>query len=130
MGMKDLNFLFEQSPNVILNRFLPENEMRLHMQKAHVSLSVFDDMVASNVITTSLACGLPQVVSDEGSVRDYCSEKDTIFCRTTEDFIEGIHRLREDEERRIQMGRNARQKAEEISLEKSIQWYRNFFEYL
>jgi len=128
MGMKDLKSLFGQIPNVILNGFLKEEEMLRYMQKAHVSLSVFDDMVASNVILTSLSCGLPQVVSDEGAVRDYCSEENTVFCKTVEDFIEAIYSIKKDPDKRLRMGHHARIQAEKISMENSIRWYRDFFE--
>ena len=113
--------------NVRLNKFIPETELLVKMQQADVSLSVFDDTIGSNVIVTSLACGLPQVVSDVGSVRDYCSEENAIFCKTTEDYVQAIQFLDKNREICKQMGIKARKRAEDISLSKSIEWYQEFF---
>lgn len=44
------------------------------MAKADLSLNVMEDTVGSNVITTSMAMGLGLIVTDVGSIRDYCDE--------------------------------------------------------
>lgn len=127
MGFRNLGTMFDDCKNVIMSGFLSENEYLGKMQNSDISLSVFDDTVGSNVITTSLACGLPQVVSDVGAIRDYCSEEDTIFCKTVYDYVQAIHLLNQNREKCLQMGLSARKRAEEISLEKSIRWYEELF---
>jgi glycosyltransferase involved in cell wall biosynthesis len=127
MGFRDLSSMFSDCENVRMNGVLSEREYLKRMQESDISLSVFDDTVGSNVITTSLACGLPQVVSDVGAIRDYCSEENAIFCKTVDDHIQAIHFLSQNRERCLQMGLSARKKAEEISLEKSIRWYHDLF---
>jgi glycosyltransferase involved in cell wall biosynthesis len=106
---------------------MPEEELLGRMQGADVSLSIMDDTIGSNVIGTSLACGLPQIVSDVGSIRDYCSEKNAIFCNDVDSFVESIQTLSENPTLCQEMGFDARKKAETISLEQSINWYRDLF---
>ncbi len=124
---EDLHSKFSSIPNVIVNRFMPEKELVKKMQQANVSLSVFDDTIGSNVITTSLACGLPQVVSDVGSIRDYCSGENTIFCQSVSDFVTVLHNIKNDKNRCLQMKKNARERAEQLSLEKSVMWHKELF---
>jgi glycosyltransferase involved in cell wall biosynthesis len=106
---------------------MPEEKLLDRMQQADASLSIMDDTIGSNVITTSLACGLPQVVSDVGSIRDYCSEKNAIFCNDADSFVEAIQTLSQNPKLCQEMGSHARKKAETISLEQSINWYRDLF---
>jgi glycosyltransferase involved in cell wall biosynthesis len=123
----EIHQMFAQYQNVLLQRFMPEEELLGRMQGADVSLSIMDDTIGSNVIGTSLACGLPQIVSDVGSIRDYCSEKNAIFCNDVDSFVESIQTLSENPTLCQEMGFDARKKAETISLEQSINWYRDLF---
>lgn len=84
---------FEKYPNVVLQGYLSESELVKLIAKSSVSLSVMDDTVGSNVIVTTMAMGLCQVVSDVGAIRDYCSDENAYFCSTTEDFITSINYL-------------------------------------
>ncbi|MDR3327890.1 MAG: hypothetical protein LBT04_07210, partial [Prevotellaceae bacterium] len=72
MGALSLEDEFSAFDNVTLHGYLSDSELLQLMQGADVGLSVLEDTVGSNVITTSLACGLAQIVSDVGSIRDYC----------------------------------------------------------
>ena len=87
-GNYDLKTEFEDCRNVTLHGYLTEDVMRSLMQECDVSLSVMEDTVGSNVITSSMAVGLVQVVSDVGSIRDYCNEENSFLCKTTADFID------------------------------------------
>ena len=49
------------------------------------------DTIGSNVITTSLSMGLIMIVSDVGSIRDYCKDDFSFFCKTKEDFVSNLH---------------------------------------
>lgn len=75
--------LFPKTPNVELKGFLEEDELRHQMDIADVSLNVMEDTVGSNVITTSMAMGLAMIVSDVGSIRDYCNDANALFAKTT-----------------------------------------------
>ena len=81
---------FEKYTNVRLLGYLTENQLKEEMESANVSLNVMDDTVGSNVITTSMAMGLAMVVSDVGSIHDYCDETNAIFCKTVDDFVTAL----------------------------------------
>ncbi len=124
---EELHKMFNKYSNVVTYGFVPESEMLDIMHLADASLSIFDDTIGSNVITTSLSCGLPQIVSDVGSVRDYCTEENTYFCKDVNEYVVSLKYLSKNNEVCKKMGRSARKRAEEISLNKSINWYRNLF---
>jgi hypothetical protein len=93
MGKSNLEPFFNNLLNVRLHGFLPEQELLKLMQQCDVSLSVMFDTIGSNVITTSFACALVNVVSDVGSIRDYCSEEDSIICKTELAFINSLNNI-------------------------------------
>ncbi len=126
-GIADLKSAFSLQPNVELHGYMPEAELRSKLQHADASLSVLEDTVGSNSIMGGLACGLPQIVSDVGSIRDYCSESNAFFCRNKEDFVTAIRRLKQDQDLCAAMRKNARQRAEALSLPYSMAWFKNFF---
>ena len=64
--------------------------MQHYMNDSDISLNVMKDTIGSNVICTSMATGLAMVVSDVGSIRDYCDETNACFCSSPDDFIEKI----------------------------------------
>lgn len=92
-GRKDLSAIFGGLPNVKLYGFLPEDELLYLLQTTDISLSVMEDTIGSNVITNSLAVGAIIVASDVGSIRDYCTEEESILCKTQEDFVRAIRRI-------------------------------------
>ena len=118
---EDLYRIFENKPNVVCHRFLPEDDLLNLMQQADMSISVLEDCVGNNVVVTSMACGLPQIVSDVGSIRDYLSDETAILCKTDDDFINALNRLAKSADLREKMGETARLRAEDISLSKSIE---------
>lgn len=77
-GMEDMSTLFPYS-NVELIPFVEESELRRMMGSCHVSLNCMKDTIGSNVIVCSMAMGLGMICTDIGSIRDYCSDADTIF---------------------------------------------------
>lgn len=90
---QNLDGIFVGLDNVIEKGVLSELELLETMQNADVSLNIMIDTVGSNVITTSIAVGLAMLVSDVGSIRDYCTDSNSIICKTKEDFITAIDRL-------------------------------------
>jgi len=117
MGGANLTEHFAGLENVKLYGFLSEDELLALMQSCSVSLSVLEDTIGSNVITTSLAVGLAQVVSDVGSIRDYCSTDDTIFCSDTDSYINAIQKLDNDRALLLDMQSSAFQKSVSFSKE-------------
>ena len=57
------------------------------MIPGYLLLNVMKDTIGSNVICTSMATGLSMVVSDVGSIRDYCSETNAVSVLLHDDFI-------------------------------------------
>lgn len=84
---------FKKYPNTTVYGYLPEPELRKQLSKADISLNVMDDTVGSNVITISMAMHLALVVSDVGSIRDYCTNDNAFFCNNPEEFVAAIRYL-------------------------------------
>lgn len=116
LGKKPEFAALKAMPNVHQYGYLKEEELLKLMQKADVNLSVLEDTIGSNAITASLATGLVQVVSDVGSIRDYCSEENAVFCTSTSDFTAAISRLSANPQLLRQMQVAARNRAMSFSL--------------
>ncbi len=117
-GRKNVDDLFPTSPNVELKGFLEEDELRHQMDIADVSLNIMEDTVGSNVITTSMAMGLAMVCSDVGSIRDYCSEENAVFCKNSvDDFVEAISSLKNDRGRVKEMKEQSLALSQRLKIE-------------
>ena len=81
----------EKFSNLQVLGYLSEDELRGMMDKSDISLNMMYDTIGSNVITTSLSMGLIMIVSDVGSIRDYCKDDFSFFCKTKEDFVSNLH---------------------------------------
>lgn len=92
-GYHNYKPLFEGLNNITFYGYLEEKDLLALMQKSDVSLSVMDDTIGSNVITTSLSTGMISVASDVGSIRDYLTEDESFLCKTEEDFVKAINYL-------------------------------------
>lgn len=79
--------------NVHLYTRLKESELLNLMQQCDVNLSIFEDTVGSNSITSSMAVGLVQVVSRVGSIHDYCSVHDSFLCNSLDDYVRALKAL-------------------------------------
>lgn len=120
MGKKNLRQKFSDLSNVVLHPYLTEDELRNLMQHADVSLNVMKDTIGSNVIVTSMACGLAMVVSDVGSIRDYCDDGHAFFCRTITDYTYAIEQLSKDKQLLERMKHRSYEKAQDFSLNKFL----------
>jgi glycosyltransferase involved in cell wall biosynthesis len=117
MGRSKLGSTFEGLPNARVYGFMEERELLALMQRCDVNLSVLEDTIGSNVITTSLAVGHIQVVSDVGSIRDYCDGGNAFFCTGTPEFIAALNALKDNREKVIEMRQNALKKSAQFSKE-------------
>ena len=93
-GKNDYSSYFGSFNNVTLYGFLKESELLSLMQNTDVNLSVMEDTIGSNVITTALATGMILVGSDVGSIRDYCTEDESYLCKNEQDFVDSINYLK------------------------------------
>jgi len=85
---------FSELKNVTVYNYLPESVLLEKIQSADINLSVMSDTVGSNTIVSSMSCGLAQVCSDVGSIRDYCNDTNAVFCSNNKDaFVSSITNL-------------------------------------
>lgn len=125
-GRKNVDDLFPKSPNVELKGFLEEEELRHQMDIADVSLNIMEDTVGSNVITTSMSMGLAMIVSDVGSIRDYCNENNTLFSSFDKDsFINSIRMLENNSAKLEQMKAASINNANRLRIDNINKWFSN-----
>lgn len=123
---KQIDTLFQDTPNIVLKGFMEENELHDMMNKSDISLNVFEDTVGSNVITTSMAMGLAIVASNVGSIRDYCDENNSVLCKNEDlDFVDALRRLSSDPKKVKDMGNFSLEKAQKLSIENIDDWFSN-----
>ena len=118
-GRRQINknqFLYPQN--------VTEDELKALMNEADISLNVMIDTIGSNVITTSLAMNLAMVVSDVGSIRDYCDDENALFCQSEDDFVESLSYLAQNIDKVHSMKIASGDRAKKLSIPrfyKSIQ---------
>jgi len=111
------NYYSLKSKNVIVYEYIPENELLSEMQKSHISLSILEDTIGSNTITTSMATGLVNVVSDVGSIRDYCNNNNSILCKNhVNEFVNALKYLNDNREKLKELSKNALMKSKEFDI--------------
>lgn len=126
-GRKNVDGLFPKTTNVELMSFLEEDELRHQMDIADVSLNIMEDTVGSNVITTSMAMGLAMVVSDVGSIRDYCNADNAIFCKNeVEGFINALKSLEKDKKRVQRMKETSKSMSSVLTIDNVDKWFSSF----
>lgn len=123
-GRKNVDDLFPKTPNVELKGFLEEDELRHQMDIADVSLNVMEDTVGSNVITTSMAMGLAMVVSDVGSIRDYCNDENALFCQNNvEQFVRSIKKLQNNLQLVLRMKKASLENSKRLQIDNINRWF-------
>ena len=123
-GRKNVDDLFPKTSNVELKGFLEEDELRHQMDIADVSLNIMEDTVGSNVITTSMAMGLAMIVTDVGSIRDYCDDSNAIFCKNNVDDIVGtISYLKDRKDKVLSMKRKSVEKSKSFTIGNIHTWF-------
>ena len=116
--------LFPKTPNVELKGFLEEDELRHQMDIADVSLNVMEDTVGSNVITTSMAMGLAMIVSDVGSIRDYCNDANAMFCQNNvEQFVQAMKKLQNNLQLVMRMKKVSLENSKRLQIDNINRWF-------
>ena len=123
MGNAKLEDIFSEFKNVTLYGFLNEDKFLHLMQQSDVSISVLEDTVGSNVITTSLATGLVQIVSDVGSIRDYLNESNAFICKNNNEFICALKSLEDSPELLEKMSSSALKQSETFEIKKFNEFF-------
>lgn len=123
-GKKNIDALFDGLPNVRLVGYVEEEDLKKNMSQSDLSLNVLEDTVGSNVITTSMAMGLGLVVSDVGSIRDYCDEESAVFCmNTAESFINAINDLVDNPQKVKRMRVQALRRSMSFNINRVDEWF-------
>jgi hypothetical protein len=73
-----------------------------------------------------MAVGLVQVISDVGSIRDYCDESHSFLCSNEQDFLNALARLEKDHKLLHQMRQITLRKAATLSHEVFIDQFKEF----
>lgn len=124
-GVRDFSSRYNQ-PNVTLKSFMPEEELRQLMKDCPVSLNCMLDTIGSNVICTSLGMGMAMVCSDVGSIRDYCDDANSFLCKTPEDFVVALNKLKEDPDLLRSMQQDSFNKAQKYTIPKFVEDVKSF----
>lgn len=120
----EVDSLFSKCGNVDMKGYLAEDELRHQMDLADISISVMEDTIGSNVITTSMAMGLAMLVSDVGSIRDYCDDSNAVFCENTAtSFADAVHALSANPQRVLSMRRASVRLSEKLRVPAIHQWF-------
>ncbi len=115
---------FYDCKNVSLKGYLSEIDLKGLMDMANVSINVMEDTVGSNVITTSMSMGMAMIVSDVGSIRDYCDDSNAVFCsNTVESFVDAIDKLSLDKKRVKEMRLSSIRKSESFEIGYVKDWF-------
>lgn len=126
-GRKQIDHLFPVADNVMLKGYMDEDELRHQMGISDVSLNVMDDTVGSNVITTSMSMGLAMIVTDVGSIRDYCDEENALFCQNeVESIVKAINHLNQDRKLLNRFKQNSLVYSNRLRIEEVDKWFSSF----
>ena len=72
---------------------------------------------------------LAMVVSNVGSIRDYCDETNAVFCESLLDYTNGIKLLADDLSLLNSMKHSSWKKAQKISLANFSIWFKSKYLY-
>ena len=123
-GRNNIDDMFPKSDNIELKGYLSEDELRDQMDRADVSLNIMEDTVGSNVITTSMSMGLAMIVTDVGSIRDYCDDSNALFCQNNvSDIVEAVKYLKSNKNKLLVMRKNSIEKSRSLAIENVHVWF-------
>ncbi|MBA4850520.1 glycosyltransferase [Emticicia sp. BO119] len=119
-GVMDLTSIFIECLNVELIGYVEEIELLKLMQNSDISLNVMDDTIGSNVITSSMAVGLAMVVSDVGSIRNYCKSDGAFYCNNYDlnSFTKALNKLCTDKKSLYELQEKSLVYSKELSIHK------------
>lgn len=103
--------------NVEVRRGVPDEELRLLYQTADICLLPLRDCTANNALLEAMACGLPIVATDVGSVLDYVDASCALLTPHADAraLVDAVMRLVDEPWLRKTMGDAARQRAERFA---------------
>ena len=73
-----------------------------------------------------MAMGMALIVSDVGSIRDYCDTQNAIFCENTiESFKEALLSLINDEKKVLEMKKHSKEISKRLNIRNVDKWFSN-----
>ncbi|UKM63653.1 glycosyltransferase family 4 protein [Flavobacteriaceae bacterium GSB9] len=101
----------KQHPKIQVYSEVPDKQLRDFYQRATVLFLPLKDATACNAVLEGMACGLPVVTSNVGSVPEYLSGTGNVLCdNSVESFVEALVALLKDEEKLTRLGKASREK--------------------
>ena len=109
--------LIGKHPNIEYRSGIPEKEFLNLYHKAALMVMPLTDATANNAVLESMACGLPLVISDVGSIRDYVTEDCAALIQpfNARKMAEAVIELLDECEKRRKMALKCREQAEKFS---------------
>jgi glycosyltransferase involved in cell wall biosynthesis len=110
-------------PNLTLRSGIPESELLNLYHSAALMIMPLHDATANNAILESIACGLPVVVSDVGSIRDYVDPECAMMVAPYDSLsmVDAILDLLEDPQMRQHLGNVSRERSLRFSWPNIVQ---------
>lgn len=124
--------LVGQHPNLTLLSGVPEDELLRFYRTASLMVLPLKDATANNAVLEGLACGLPLVVTDVGSTRDYVSEDSAALMPNNDarKMAETIIELLDADADRKRMSECARRQAEKFAWPTAVRQLEPVYAYI
>jgi glycosyltransferase involved in cell wall biosynthesis len=117
-------------PNLTVRSGIPESELLDLYRTAALLVMPLRDATANNAVLEAMACGLPLVLSDVGSIRDYVNPECAVLIppHDSRGMAEAVLDLLDSPDERRQMSERARQQALDFSWPKTVEKLRSVYE--
>ncbi len=120
----------EGLPNVTHHRSIPDATLAELYRRADVLLLPLTECTANNALLEGIASGLPVVSSDLPGVRFYLSGSESLLASPgdVEGLVGALRKLQSEPELRLEMGRCARIRAEELAWSEVVNGFAELYE--
>lgn len=121
---------FNDLSNINLKEGISEEELLKLYQESDVLLLPLKECTANNSLLEGMACGLPVVTTDVGSIRDYVDDTCAILVPPgdIQRMVEELLFLLQNNSLREKMGRNSRKKALQFAWPNIAQQMRRIYQ--
>ncbi len=122
----------DELPNVTMHSNLSDASLRLLYQTSDVLVLPLLASTANNALMEGIACGLPVISTDLSSVRAYVPGREAILIRDNDpgEIADALLYLIKNSAVRLEMGRHARARAEELSWKRVVLEYERLYQEL
>lgn len=116
---------FQGLRNVRLSADITDDCLLKSYQEADLLLLPLKDCTTNNTVLEAMACGLPIISTQVGSLADYVDKRCSILIKTGEvrAMVDAIYSLFTDHQQRLSLSRAARRKSEDFNFRKIAPLY-------